>query len=420
MSYAAFEAEVAKVNDILCAVNLLVWDSRTMMPSGAAEARGRQLGTLVGSRPRDRHRRHHAEGHRQRAHGTHGNARRATSQGGRSTTRRGAIATLGRIPARLVKEAAERRTEGQAVWIKARAENDFAAFAPVLERTVALQREIAEHVGYAGHPYDAACSAFEPDITWAQLKDLYAELKSAIGPLLQAALQAPPARVDVLERTYPIEKQKAFSKAVAARMGYDFERGRLDDTVHPFEISFTRTDARITGRFRENWLPGGLFAVWHEAGHGIYEQGVSPDFTRSVFTTDFVNLYAVGGTSFGMHELQSRLWENRVGRSRRFWEQNFGALQGRISRPARRRVGRRVLARGQCAAPEPDPGRGRRTHLRPAHHLAFGDRGRADGRQPARRRPSGDLGGQGPHAISASMCRPTRWACCRMRIGRPA
>ena len=146
-------------------------------------------------------------------------------------------------------------------------------------------------------------------------------------------------------------------------MGYDFERGRLDDTVHPFEISFTRSDARITGRFRENWLPGGLFAVWHEAGHGIYEQGISPDFTRSVFTTDFVNLYAVGGASFGMHELQSRLWENRVGRSRRFWEQNFGALRSAIPRAARRCVGRRVLARGQRAAPEPDPGRGRRTHL---------------------------------------------------------
>jgi carboxypeptidase Taq len=239
----------------------------------------------------------------------------------------GAIATLSRIPARLVHEAAERRSEGQALWIKARAENDFAAFAPVLERTVALQREIAEHIGYTDHPYDAACGTFEPDISWARLKDLYAELKSAIGPLLQAALQGQPARVDVLERTYPIEKQKAFSKAVAARMGYDFERGRLDDTVHPFEISFTRADARITGRFRENWLPGGLFAVWHEAGHGIYEQGISPEFTRSVFTTDLVNLYAVGGASFGMHESQSRLWENRVGRSRRFWEQNFKALQ---------------------------------------------------------------------------------------------
>ncbi|OBQ69952.1 carboxypeptidase M32 [Mesorhizobium erdmanii] len=326
MSYAAFEAEVAKVNDILCAVNVLVWDSRTMMPSAAAEARGKQLGTLAtvareiatGDTMRKA-----LDAARMELMGMPGEHLRRHALDDAAS----AIATLSRIPARLVQEAAQRRTEGQAVWIKARAGNDFAAFAPVLERTVELQREISEHVGYVDHPYDAACGTFEPDVTWPRLKDLYAELKSTIGPLLQAALQARPARVDILERTYPIEKQKAFSKTVATTMGYDFERGRLDDTVHPFEISFTRADARITGRFRENWLPGGLFAVWHEAGHGIYEQGISPEFTRSVFTTDLVNLYAVGGTSFGMHESQSRLWENRVGRSRRFWEQNFGTLR---------------------------------------------------------------------------------------------
>jgi carboxypeptidase Taq len=118
-----------------------------------------------------------------------------------------------------------------------------------------------------------------------------------------------------------------FSSAISSRFGYDFGRGRLDDTVHPFEISFTRSDVRITSRFRETWLPGGLFAVWHEAGHGIYEQGISEAFTRSTFTTDFVNLYAVGGASFATHESQSRLWENRVGRSRRFWERHFGDLK---------------------------------------------------------------------------------------------
>ena len=330
MSYAAFEAEVAKVTDILCAVNLLVWDSRTMMPSSAAEARGRQLGTLVGIA------RDVATGDTM-LKAIDSARTELTGVSGQSLRKRAvddaaeAIGTLARIPARLVQEAAERRTGATAIWIKARADNDFATFAPVLERTVALQREIAEHVGYAGHPYEVSCGAFEPAITWTQLKDLYAELKSSIGPLLQAALQAPPARVDVLERAYPIEKQKTFSKVIAARMGYDFERGRLDDTVHPFEISIARTDVRITGRFRENWLPGGLFAVWHEAGHGIYEQGVSPDLTRSVFTTDFINLYAVAGTSFGMHESQSRLWENRVGRSRRFWEQNFAALKAEFS-----------------------------------------------------------------------------------------
>ena len=326
MSYAAFEAEMARVSDVLCAVNVLVWDSRTMMPSAGAEARGKQLGTLAslareiatGDKMREA-----LDAARLEIAGMPGEDLRRRALDDAAS----AIATLSRIPARLVQEAAERRTEGQAVWIKARAENDFAAFAPVLKRAVALKREICEHVGYADHPYDAACGSFEPDIGWARLQDLYAELKSAIGPLLDAALQAPPARVDVLERTYPIEKQKAFSKAVASRMGYDFERGRLDDTVHPFEISFTRADVRITGRFRENWLPGGLFAVWHEAGHGMYEQGISPEFTRSIFTTDLVNLYAVGGTSFGMHESQSRLWENRVGRSRRFWDLNFAALK---------------------------------------------------------------------------------------------
>lgn len=326
MSYAAFEAEVARVNDILCAVNLLTWDSRTMMPPASVEARGKQIATLV-------------ELARQVATGDvmlraiEGASSELAGAGEDDIRLRavreasGAIAALARIPAKLVVAAAELKTEGQSTWARARAANDFVAFAPVLERTMAMQREIAGHIGYENHPYDALVATYEPGMDWGKLQALFAGLKSAIGPLLQAALEAPPVRAGILARGYPVEKQKAFSTQIAARMGYDFERGRLDDSVHPFEISFTRTDARITGRFRENWLPGGLFAVWHEAGHGIYEQGVSPDFTRSVFTTDFINLYAVGGTSFGMHESQSRLWENRVGRSQRFWEQNFGALR---------------------------------------------------------------------------------------------
>jgi carboxypeptidase Taq len=326
MSFAAFEAEVARVNDILCAVNLLVWDSRTMMPRGGAEARGKQIATLTGL-ARDL-----ATGDGMlRAIEA---ARRDLSGAGVDDLRlravedaAAAIATLARIPAKLVADAAELKTKTQAIWAQARAGSDFALFAPALERTIDMQREIAGHIGYAEHPYDALSAGYEPDMTWSRLQRLYAELQTGLTPLLEAALQASPTRSDILERCYPIDGQKAFSTKLAARMGYDFERGRLDDTVHPFEISFTRSDVRITGRFRETWLPGGLFAVWHEAGHGIYEQGISPALTRSVFATDFVNLYAVGGASFGMHESQSRLWENRVGRSRQFWEQNFGALR---------------------------------------------------------------------------------------------
>jgi carboxypeptidase Taq len=133
--------------------------------------------------------------------------------------------------------------------------------------------------------------------------------------------------MDFLSRSFPIAAQKAFGMKMAEKFGYDLQRGRLDDTVHPFEISFTRNDVRITSRFRETWLPGGMFALWHEAGHGMYEQGAAPEITRTIFATDIVNLYAVAGASFGMHESQSRLWENRVGRSRRFWELHFGELR---------------------------------------------------------------------------------------------
>lgn len=326
MSYAAFEAEVGRVNDLLCAVNLMTWDARTMMPPGGVEARGRQIATLT-ALARDI---------------ATGDAMAAAIEGARAEladaaaddlrlraveAAAGGIATLGRIPRRLVEEAAELKTRSQAAWTAARATGDFAGFAPFLERTMEMQREVADAIGHAEHPYDALVSTYEPGMRWSRLKVLYDALKAALRPLLDAALSARPARLDILERGYPVDAQKRFSRAIAARMGYDFSRGRLDDTVHPFEISFTRSDVRITGRFKENWLPGGLFAVWHEAGHGIYEQGVDPAFTRSAFTTDFVNLYAVGGASFGMHESQSRLWENRIGRSRRFWELHFETLR---------------------------------------------------------------------------------------------
>lgn len=325
MSFAVFENEIARINDILCAVNLLTWDARTMMPPGGIDTRGKQIATLAGLArdlaTSDKLQRA-IEGARSELSGIDVGDRRklALEQAAE------AIDTLSRIPAPLVSAAAELKTVAQAAWSSARAANDFAAFAPLLERTMEMQREIAAAIGYREHPYDALVATYEPGMNWSRLRGLYGELRDGLLPLLAQAKEAN-VRSEILDRAYPVDKQRAFSSLISARFGYDFNRGRLDDTVHPFEISFTRSDVRITGRFRETWLPGGLFAVWHEAGHGIYEQGISEAFSRSTFTTDFVNLYAVGGTSFGMHESQSRLWENRVGRSRRFWELNFADLQ---------------------------------------------------------------------------------------------
>ncbi|MBP1848645.1 carboxypeptidase M32 [Rhizobium halophytocola] len=325
MTYETFTREIARLNDVLCSINLLTWDSRTMMPAGGVESRGKQIATLTGI-ARDL---------------ATGDALQKAIEGARSEltgvpaddlrlraieTAATQTATLARIPASLVSEAAELKTLAQSAWARARAADDFAGFAPMLERTMEMQRQIAGAIGYDEHPYDALVSTYEPGMRWKRLRGLYGELQTALLPLLDRAREVR-IRSDILERSYPVESQRAFSVRMAQRMGYDFDRGRLDNTVHPFEISFTREDVRITGRFRDTWLPGGLFAVWHEAGHGLYEQGVSPDLTRSAFTADFVNLYAVGGASFGTHESQSRLLENRVGRSRRFWELHFEELR---------------------------------------------------------------------------------------------
>ncbi len=326
MSYSAFETQIGRINDVICAVNLLAWDSRTMMPPGGVDARGRQIATLT-DLARDLATcdamRRAMDGAREELAGAaeddirHRALTRAETE----------IGTLSRIPARLISEMAGLKTRAHSAWVEARAANDFAGYAPLLDRMMAMQREISAAIGGGDHPYDPMVGMFEPGMTLAELRTVYDRLKAALAPLIETARSAPQPDTGFLSRPFPIAKQKAFGMMLAERMGYDMNRGRLDDAVHPFEISFTRDDVRITSRFRETWAPGGIFALWHEAGHGMYEQGVAPEFTRTIFTTDIVNLYAVGGASFGMHELQSRMWENRVGRSERFWDLHFGAFR---------------------------------------------------------------------------------------------
>jgi carboxypeptidase Taq len=323
MSYAEFESRMGEVNDLLSVLNLLAWDARTQMPPGGVTTRGQQVRTITALA------RNLVTGDAMkravdaaRADVAHDPARqRALDQAAAE------IDILSRIPPALVAETAELKTTAHSAWVEARARNDFAAYAPVLERMFAIQRRIADAIGYAEHPYDAMLALYEPSMTLAQLQTVFKPLKAELGPLIEKAQSVPAPRQDFLSRVYPVPAQKAFGLRIAEKFGYDMQRGRLDDTVHPFEISFTRNDVRITSRFRENWLPGGFFALWHEAGHGMYEQGAAPEITRTIFATDVVNLYAVAGASFGMHESQSRLWENRVGRSPRFWDLHFGELR---------------------------------------------------------------------------------------------
>jgi carboxypeptidase Taq len=325
-AYQTFQERVGAVNDVLNAVSILQWDQRTMMPAGGISTRAKQISTLVGVARdlllADETRRAVDAAGREVAHLPEDAAeRRAVAQ------TEAAIAFHSRIPAALQVRRAELKSAANAVWIKARAESDFPAFRPVLEEVVSLSRAYADAIGYADHPYDALMSIYEPGETVASLRTLFAALRAGIGPILAAVRAAPEPRADFLERDFPQERQHEFALKLAETVGYDLHRGRLDNTVHPFEISFTRNDVRITTRFYRNYLPPSVFGALHEAGHGIYEQNVDPAYTRTTLATDLVGYYAVGGVSFGAHESQSRLYENHVGRSRGFWRLHFPALQ---------------------------------------------------------------------------------------------
>ena len=323
----ALNERIAAVNDVLNAASVLIWDSRTMMPAGGAETRGCQIATLTRV-ARDLLLAPETETALDEAErGIEGLPEDSPERRIVLQTRH-AIEHHRRVPASLIQARAALRTVAQAAWIEARSKSDFSIFAPHLARTLALSRDYADCIGWSGHPYDAMVSIYEPGETAASLKSLFASLRAGLLPVLDAARSQPAPRSDFLFRDFPEKGQRAFGLSLSEKLGYDLQRGRLDTTVHPFEVSFTRNDVRITTRYNRNYLPASIFGTAHETGHGLYEQGVDPAHTRTTLATDLVGLYAVGGTSFGAHESQSRLWENHIVRSRTFWRLHFSDLQG--------------------------------------------------------------------------------------------
>ncbi len=325
-SYTAFLERLGQVNDLLCAGSLLSWDSRTMMPTGGVESRGKQIATLT-MLARELLLSPETSRLVEAAERATRTLDPASAESRALAHTREAIALHRRIPAALLQQRAELKPRAQAAWIEARATSRYELFVPYLETMVSLARKLADAIGWGAHPYDALLSLFEPGETVASLDALFAHLRSTLVPLLKATAARPQPADEFLRREYPEELQRSFGLGIAERFGYDLTRGRLDSTVHPFEISFTRDDVRITTRYSRDYLPASLFGTLHEAGHALYEQGVDPAYTRTPLATDLCGLYAVGGVSFGAHESQSRLWENHVGRSRNFWRVHYPELQ---------------------------------------------------------------------------------------------
>lgn len=310
-----------RVNDLLNAASLLAWDSRTMMPPSGNATRGLQISTLTVA-ARDL-----LCSDEMRRAADAADAQEGTPEADMIATVRKAIAYHDRIPSSLVRRRNELAVTAHDVWAEACRQKDVGIFLPALEETVEVCRTWADCAGYEGHPYDALLELYEPGNTVANLTPLLKRLRDHIVPLAKDVHAAEQPDDAFLAQDYPEDIQMAVAGDFAQRIGYAMANGRLDIALHPFEISFTREDVRLTTWIDRNWLPKSIFTTLHEAGHGIYEQNVNSAYTRTPLATDLTLLYAVGGVSFGMHESQARLWENHVGRARSFWEHNFGRLR---------------------------------------------------------------------------------------------
>ncbi len=224
-----------------------------------------------------------------------------------------------KLPGRLVEELTLASSLGQQIWGKAREENDYARFSPALERMLKLKREEADAVGYAECRYDALLDEYEPHETSANVGRVLQSLGEALVPIvekIQGSSRKAPSQI--LEREYPTAAQEIFGTATAKAIGFDFDAGRIDVTTHPFCTTLGPRDVRLTTRYNERFFNSGLFSILHEAGHGLYEQGV-PSEHFGLPTGETVSL--------GIHESQSRMWENLVGRSEAFWEHFYGPAQ---------------------------------------------------------------------------------------------
>lgn len=306
-----------EVTDIDGAVALLGWDQTTYMPPGGAEARGRQMATLarlghekfidpaVGKLLDD------LRPYEESLPYDHDDASLI-----RVTRREYDRRT--RIPADFLGELYNHTAMSYQVWTEARPANDFARTRPYLEKTLDLSRKMADFFPGYEHIADPLIDVADYGMKASTVREVFTQLRNELVPIVKAITEQQSADHSVLLQYFPEDRQLAFGEEVIKKYGYDFNRGRQDKTHHPFMTKFSLGDVRITTRVQEHDLGDALFSTLHESGHAMYEQGINMAYEG----TPLAN-----GTSAGVHESQSRMWENIVGRSRGFWEHFYPQLQ---------------------------------------------------------------------------------------------
>lgn len=316
-AYSRLRAHVRRAAILESVGNVLGWDERCLMPPAGVEHRAEQIGLLAGMA-------HDLMVTPEVGEWLESLAASPLIEDPASdaavTIRelRREYQRQSRLPRALVEELTKAATRGQSIWQEARKRSDYARFRPALERMLQLKREEADALGGPSR-YDALLDTYEPGESTAHLSSVLGALREALVPLV-GAIAASPRKPDIglLERDYPVDVQAQFGQEAAARIGFDFTRGRLDVTAHPFCLDLGPHDCRITTRYDARFFNAGLFGILHEAGHGIYEQGLS--------SAEY-GLPLGRYVSTGIHESQSRLWENLIGRSREFWTWLFPQAQ---------------------------------------------------------------------------------------------
>lgn len=315
--FSQLQHKLARVHDLQMAAYVLSWDQETYMPPGGANARARQMATL------------YSLAHEYFTSDAVGQLLDDLKAYEASLPYDSDDASLLRVArrefekkTRVPSEFVARQTETQALsyneWVKARPNSDFAAVASWLERILDLSREYASFFPDSAHPADALIEGLDPGMSAAEIRRVFGELRAQLVPIVQAITSQPPADDSCVRQFFPEAEQLRFGVSVAQKLGYDLERGRQDKSAHPFMTSFSIGDVRITTRVKTDDWAEAFFSTIHESGHAMYGQG----HARALEGTMLAE-----GTSAGVHESQSRLWENLVARSANFWEHFYPQLQ---------------------------------------------------------------------------------------------
>ena len=314
-AWGAFAARMNELSDLGGVAGLLGWDEQVMCPPGGREARAHQTAAIA------------AISHQRLVDPAYGEAIEAAAalpdldaaQRAMVREARRARDKATQLPEDFVRALSRQRSTTFTSWEHARGTRRFEDYRPELEKLLRLKVEEADLLRGDGSRYDALLDDFEPGMRVERLQPLLGQLRDRLVPFAQAVLDRPEPDVSVLQRGFPQAAQLAFTEQVLRDLGFDMERGRQDLSTHPFTGGTAPTDVRLTTRVWEDWLPAALYATVHECGHGLYEQGFAPALWRTSVAT---------APSLGLHESQSRFYENVIGRSLPFWERYLPVARG--------------------------------------------------------------------------------------------